>query len=227
VQREGGQHGESQFRGHEVDKFMAAQTWYIVQGVRPIRPLPLTRLLKRVNREPLAANFKYGHAICELPDKDLNRLLLEPESEELDRILATATSRGQGFIADARERRAIERRAMQLAERYYRGRYPSVRNTAQTRPFDFHCVDSDGHETRVEVKGSMGDCSEINLTVGEVESARGSKWRSDLFLVIGIRVVPHADGPRATGGRIRVFPRWVPKADALRPLVYRYAVPEF
>jgi hypothetical protein len=64
------------------------------------------------------------------------------------------------------------------------------------------------------------------LTVGEVNNANGVPWRTDLVLVRDIRVVRTPDGPRAEGGKVRVIEGWVPKPDALKPIVYRYTMPE-
>src|SRR5207249_2603802 len=111
-----------------------------------------------------------------------------------------------------------------LAERHYSELYPTVDNTAKTKPYDFCCTGGQ-HEVRVEVKGSTGDGQEVRLTVAEVENARGQPWRTDLFLVTNIRVTRTPDGPLATGGVIRVIESWVPDGSDLHPVVYRYEVP--
>jgi hypothetical protein len=66
--------GESKYRRLEVDKFLESQTWYVVQGTRPIPPVPLGRLRKRANNEPLARDYKYPYAICQLPTEDIAKL---------------------------------------------------------------------------------------------------------------------------------------------------------
>lgn len=56
----------------------------------------------------------------------------------------------------------------------------------------------------MEVKGTRGTGIEIELTAGEVENARGSGWRTDLFIVSGI-VVERRDGAITTaGGTIKI-----------------------
>jgi len=45
-------------------------------------------------------------------------------------------------------------------------------------------------------------------------------------LVRNIRVVHTPEGPCAEGGEVRVIEDWVPKPDALKPIVYRYTMPE-
>ena len=66
--------GESKYRRLEVDKFLESETWYVVQGMKPISPVPLGRLRKRANNEPLAADYKYPYAICQLPIEDIEKL---------------------------------------------------------------------------------------------------------------------------------------------------------
>lgn len=65
---------ESQYKAWEIDKFMGAQTWYIVQALREIRPLPLPRLRKLDKNEPLSPNFIRGYALCHYPSKEVTRL---------------------------------------------------------------------------------------------------------------------------------------------------------
>jgi hypothetical protein len=73
-QREGTQRGESQYKKLEVDKFMVAQSWYVVQGMRKIPPLPLAHLRKRADNQPLAPEYKWGYAICQLSTEDIAKL---------------------------------------------------------------------------------------------------------------------------------------------------------
>lgn len=150
----------------------------------------------------------------------------EPEGETLREGVSVGSGRGgQGFVSDARVRKAIDQRAMDLAETYYGVLFPTVDNTARTEPYDFRCK-GPGGEVRVEVKGSTGDGTAILLTTGEVANAHGSEWRTDLFLVTHIVIEQTPDGPHATGGNTRVLEGWLPKADDLSPAVYRYRVPQ-
>ena len=65
---------ESQYKAWEVDKFMPAETWYIVQDLREIRPLPLPRLRKLSDNRPLSPNFVRGYALCHFPSEEVVRL---------------------------------------------------------------------------------------------------------------------------------------------------------
>ena len=72
-QREGVERGKSQYKKLEVDKFMAAQTWYVVQSTRKIPPLPLVRLRKLANNQPLAPEYKWGYAVCQLSTQEIDK----------------------------------------------------------------------------------------------------------------------------------------------------------
>jgi hypothetical protein len=119
-------------------------------------------------------------------------------------VSASADDGDQGLVADSKIRKAIEDRAMQLAEEYYRRRFFSVENTAKTEPFDFRCKNGTD-EVRVEVKGSMGRANQVLVTIGEVDNASGTAWRTDLFIAGNIRVVQTPCGPVGEGGTVRVI----------------------
>jgi hypothetical protein len=62
---------ESEFKALENDKFMGAETWYILRNLREIKPLPLPRLLKLADNRPLARNFLRGYALCHYPREEV------------------------------------------------------------------------------------------------------------------------------------------------------------
>ena len=62
---------ESQYKTWEIDKFMAAKTWYIVRSLQEIAPLPLPRLRKLNGDHPLAPNFVRGYALCHYPENEI------------------------------------------------------------------------------------------------------------------------------------------------------------
>ncbi|WP_437613347.1 EVE domain-containing protein [Sorangium sp. So ce834] len=133
-------------------------------------------------------------------------------------------ARGQGREVDPAVRRAVEARAMTLAEEYYRERGFNVENTATTEPFDFRCTCGE-LEVRVEVKGTQSAGETIELTSGEVENARGTGWRTDLFVVRWIEVTRVDGMPVASGGTLRVVQGWKPADEHLTPIRFQYAVP--
>ena len=93
--------------------------------------------------------------------------------------------RDEGARLDARGRR---RARHQLARAWYESEGFVVEDTSGTCPYDLRCTKGDA-EVRVEVKGTRGDGSTVEVTIGEVVNARGNGWRTDLFIVSRIEIV--------------------------------------
>lgn len=133
-------------------------------------------------------------------------------------------ARGQGYEADPAVRRAVELRAMTLAEAHYRELGFEVKDTSATQPYDLRCT-KNGAEVRVEVKGTRGGGSTVEVTIGEVENARATGWRTDLFVVSGIEVTQGVEGVVSQGGVARKIEGWKPAVDELAPIRFRCTVP--
>jgi hypothetical protein len=135
-----------------------------------------------------------------------------------------SSSDGQGYERDPKVRRAIELHAMDLAMVHYVKLGYSVENKAAFESYDLRCTRL-GEEVRVEVKGTRGEGSEVEVTINEVENARGTGWRTDLFVVSGIGIKKAKQGPVAAGGVIQIVEGWrAPQAD-LSPSRFRCRVP--
>src|SRR5262249_44640259 len=119
-------------------------------------------------------------------------------------------------------RTAVERHAMKRAIAYYKKEGFAVTNTSAHAPYDLKCVRR-GTEVRVEVKGTSGDGSEVEVTAGEVENARGDAWRTDLFIVRKSRTEA-GRRPPASGGVPRRIKGWCPSRKDLIPTNYRCRV---
>ncbi|WP_438026352.1 EVE domain-containing protein [Sorangium sp. So ce233] len=158
----------------------------------------------------------------EAPDVDLGAA--DPTEKRAHVFASGQRTRGQGREADPAVRRAVEERAMKLAEGHYRALGFNVENTATTRPFDFRCT-RDELEVRVEVKGTRTAGEAIEVTSAEVENARGTGWRTDLFIVHWIVVTPIGGEPVASGGTVRIVEGWKPADEHLTPTRFQYAVP--
>jgi len=149
----------------------------------------------------------------------------EPESIGLEEVVATTTGKGgQGFIGDSVTRKAVEDRAMDMAKEHYDKLFKVVEDVSKSRPCDL--VFRGGEtEVRVEVKDTTGDGKVIRLTVGEIKNSRGPGWRTDLFIVRGIRVEYGPDSPKATDGEFSLLEEWIPRDEDLSPEVFTYRVP--
>jgi hypothetical protein len=134
-------------------------------------------------------------------------------------------ARGQGREIDPKIRLAVETRAMRMAFGHYRAQGFDVEDTHAGFPFDLRCRRGDGLEVRVEVKGTRGDGESVVVTRGEVESAAGTDYRSDLFVLAAITVVKEDGIVTASGGRAMVIEGWAPADDDLTALTFRCRTP--
>jgi hypothetical protein len=162
------------------------------------------------------------------PDVSMPRrpIELKPSPERKKRAESAKKSRvgGQGRSADAGRNKATELRAMEVACEYYQSLGYVVTDTSANRPYDFECVRND--ETRwVEVKGTSGGSEKVNVTEGEVVSARQSEPETDLFIVSGIALEQENGAWQAYGGEAQVVENWYPDEEDLAPTQYRYSVP--
>ena len=79
----------------------------------------------------------------------------------------------------------------------------------------------------VEVKGSSGTSTTVELTAGEVgEAYSPGDFDSLLIVVDQIEWTKEPDGRIATtGGRPRIWLSWAPEEERLTPTSYRYLLP--
>lgn len=134
---------------------------------------------------------------------------------------AANVSRGQGYGLTPKERRAVELRAMALAEDWLRAQGYAPTNTSALRPYDFEA--SRGEEKiYVEVKGTTSERADaIAMTHGEVDLHRREKGRTALILVTDIRLTPDPAEPSATGGVLEALPGWDIDGWLLQPTAFR------
>lgn len=129
-----------------------------------------------------------------------------------------------GYIADSAVRSAIEWRAVNLAIGEYEAHGYKVEYTGSSKPFDL-LVAKGQDVRRVEVKGSSGAATTVELTSGEVDNSRES-IPTDLYVVDGIEWTRAADGSvHASGGDTRWWKDWTTEDASLTATRYRYALP--
>jgi hypothetical protein len=131
-----------------------------------------------------------------------------------------------GYEPDALVRKAIEEHAMMLAQRHYAALGYAIEDTSANHPFDLRCTREDV-ELRVEVKGTRasGAYVSVEVTIGEVENARGDSWRTDLFVAWGLKVAGTDDQLVVEGDRVRILEGWAPTDKELKPIRFRFKVP--
>ena len=130
---------------------------------------------------------------------------------------------GQGPLADAKKRRALENYAMAAATRYYEKQWV-VEDVSHTKKFlDIRLVHRVSGEVRhVEVKGSSQTASDVEVTKSEVGKSR--KGACELFVFDKIAYQDTGPGPddyTCRGGRRRVE-KWRAEDKDLTPKTYDY-----
>lgn len=147
---------------------------------------------------------------------------IQPQYDEHE----SSSNGGSGYEEDPAVRKAVELRAMELAEKHYRDNGFHVEDVSKKkRGYDVLCT-GNGREVHVEVKGTRENGAEVELTIGEVNNARNPKWRSDLFVVSEIKVTKNTNGDcKGTGGKCRVASAWSPDDEVLEAIRFRYSIP--
>lgn len=134
---------------------------------------------------------------------------------------ASMIARSQGFGLTPNERKAVECRAMALAEQWLRGNGYLPKDTSANRPYDFEATRGD-ETLLVEVKGTTSDAADaIAMTHGEVELHRNKKGQTALMIVTGIRLQTGPNNPTATGGTLETHIGWDIDAWTLQPTAFR------
>lgn len=131
-------------------------------------------------------------------------------------------SGGAGFVSDPKKRKAIELHAEDMAVAHYEEKGWTVERLG--KPYDLRCTRG-GEERRVEVKGTTGAATSVDLTINEVEHARDPQHTVDLYVVSDIKVDVRLGDYTTSGGRVLHFPDWAPADEDLRPRSFEYRLP--
>jgi len=138
---------------------------------------------------------------------------------------AESTPSGQGALADAKKRRALDKHAMDAARDYYKKEW-HVEDVHQTKGvLDLRLIHRvSGEVLRVEVKGSSKEASTVEVTRWEVERSR--KEACELFVLDKIEYQDTGQGPddyTCQGGRCRRG-QWCAEDKDLTAKTYDYAL---
>ena len=154
---------------------------------------------------------------------------LQPaELDELEiegMLRPSARVQGQGIGLSADERRAVELRAMNLAENWLVQEGYEVTNTAARYPYDF--LACRGEDTlKVEVKGTTSDNPRaILMTRNEVRLHQTENGSTALIIISSIRLVGPRNRRRAEGGNLEAFVGWDIDEWNLQETAYRVIRP--
>lgn len=132
-------------------------------------------------------------------------------------------SRGQGFGLNAAQRRAVERRAMEIAMDYlHQNNWDAIQDVGEVASYDISAV-FQGQVFVIEVKGTTGSGESIILTKNEVQVHKNHFPMNGLFVVSGIELSGPAKDT-ATGGVLKFLSPWDLDMGRLTPLTFSYEV---
>lgn len=199
-----------------TDPYTAGRTgpgWLLAWRARPVQRLDLPR--------PADLEMgRHGWAFVDDP-RTLARWGITGTAPRKKAPKKTAGNRGAGF-GDAITNRAVELRAMDVAEKWCRAQgWRDIHNTSATESWDLEVRDRTPH-LYVEVKGLRGSLIDVEVTRNEVDHANAHPDDSVLIVVTGIRITGAGLDTKGSGGTPHVFDRWRPADGDLRPSRYRW-----
>ena len=127
-------------------------------------------------------------------------------------------------MSDTAVKLAIEEQSMQQAMAYLELQGYSTSNVSRHQSFDILASSKD-EELRVEVKGSSGVATAVEVTIGEVNIAKDSRCKSALIVVDQIPFQKRGGVVTTKPGRLRFWPEWEQIDDRLQPLRFNYLLP--
>jgi hypothetical protein len=169
------------------------------------------------NHGKLSAPEWMKRAISYVESYKGENLLTDPLAE----MTAAAESEleiAAGYESNPQIRKAVEDRAMEVAEGFYSNSGYAVANKSQTESYDLLC-EKNGVQLFVEVKDTRKGGEVISLTANEVGLPAIQGVRVDLCVVHSIAVSDEKK-PRGSGGTLVRYKDWNPQDHELRPVQY-------
>ncbi|MGW6356670.1 protein NO VEIN domain-containing protein [Streptomyces sp. NPDC055092] len=162
---------------------------------------------------------------------ELAGIPFDPEDVPLDKSPGFAAEQVEGKKKPQRRRlplrpkrrKAIELRAENHAVAHYEKNGWTVERLG--KPYDLRCTRGT-EELHLEVKGTTGAATSVELTINEVLHARDKDNTVDLYVVSDIKVDTCTDPYTASGNKVTLFTDWEPAEEDLRPRKYEYRLPD-
>ena len=150
-----------------------------------------------------------------------------PEPAQIEAAVELGTnpqkSTQQGFGLTPKERKCVELQAMKVARRHLSKERFVAKDVSKNSPFDF-LASRDGKTIAVEVKGTIGQGTNIVLTKNEVQYQQMKHPANMLIVVHSIHLNRKGTKPTASGGAVVVQSPWSIDKKRLKPLSYSYTV---
>ncbi len=163
--------------------------------------------------------------VAQIDQRDLSQG--DRDANAIDAIARPLSNhrRGQGIGLTGPERKAVERRAMELAVEYLTADGYQCRDVSSTEPFDLLASKGDV-SIKTEVKGTTSDmCYSIMMTKNEVELHRKEKGSTALIVVSRIKLMRENGEPRAEGGELEALLKWDIDEWSANPIAYQVSRP--
>tara|TARA_R110000787_G_scaffold20671_1_gene61544 strand:+ start:106 stop:1236 length:1131 start_codon:yes stop_codon:yes gene_type:complete len=126
---------------------------------------------------------------------------------------------GQGWGLSPAARRAVELRAMRVAENWLEREQFTFKDVSLTDSCDYR-AERAGETWVVEVKGTTGGPASVLITRNEVALHQATYPKNALLIVHEIKV--GSDGTSASGGKLVAICPWLLEPERLRPTCYEY-----
>ena len=146
----------------------------------------------------LSAIYKSYSDLEDLSSAEISKI--EIESVVNPRKKSAASRQGYGL--NAKERRAVEIRAMEVVRKYLEGLGYTLKDESSTQSYDYLASKGD-LVTMVEVKGTTSpNADAVLMTANEVRLHLDGSERTALAIVSGISFVSRGDMPVCAGGKL-------------------------
>jgi hypothetical protein len=189
-----------------------------------------TRILEKINLLLPHLKTLYDAELNDPSMPSAEPIELKAAEEVIDEIAGKVPKArkysGQGTRGTYEERRAIERRAVDLAIEYFGSTndWETIKDTGSNQSYDL-LLTNKNKKLYVEVKGTQSRGEKVFLTKNEVKVHKKFYPNNALFVVSGIKLIK-GDLLIASGGEIRVIYPWKIKDSNLIAMAYEYEVPE-
>lgn len=131
---------------------------------------------------------------------------------------------GQGYLANSKTKKLIEKEAMRVARKELEMRgFKKIVDTSANKSYDFTAT-LRGRTHYVEVKGTQGDISTVELTAGEVKNA--NKKHPNTVLIVVPHIMIEGENAQQKRAETLLLRPWKIDPSALAPTRYRYTVPQ-
>ncbi|MBO0135333.1 MULTISPECIES: MrcB family domain-containing protein [unclassified Vibrio] len=162
----------------------------------------------------LLSQLYFGEDMGRAPDQE-DRVVSDVKSASHGKCV------GQGFKLTGPERKAIELRAMQVAQEHLITLGYDVEDVSGNESYDFK-ASKEGCSIPVEVKGTTSSIGTIVLTRNEVELHMGSYPNNMLIVVSDINLYRSTTTPIASGGNLTQYFPWKIDDSQLKVISYEY-----